>query len=94
MDRQTYLNLIVPAIEMVAKKGEDYNSGEVTLDAYFPHGDYSYHQMLHIKILRLQSLLAKDGDPNYDSLEDCLYDLINYAVFWLGYLKNKSSKLA
>ena len=87
MNKQEYLDLITPAIEMVAKKGEDYNSGEVTLDAYFPFGDYSYIQMVHMKTLRLVSLATLKKDPNYESIKDTLYDLMNYVVFYLDYLE-------
>lgn len=89
MNRQEYLDLINPAIVMVAKKGEDYNQGEADLGKYFPFGDYSYIQMIHMKALRLVSLafLEVGTKPNYEGIEDTLYDLLNYAVFYLQYLK-------
>jgi hypothetical protein len=89
MNRQRYLDLINPAIVMVAKKGEDYNQGETSLKQYFPFGDYSHIQMIHLKALRLVSLASLEVglEPNYDSIEDTLYDLLNYAVFYLDYLQ-------
>lgn len=89
MNRQQYLDLINPAIVMVAKKGEDYNQGEASLDKYFPFGDYSYVQMIHLKALRLVSLIGKDGIPNFDSAKDTVYDLLNYAVFYLEFLNKE-----
>jgi len=93
MDRQRYLDLIVPAIELVVKKGEDYNKGEATLEQYFPFGDYSYTQMVHLKALRLVSLASLEAGnqrPNYESVNDTLYDLLNYVVFYLDYLEKRN----
>lgn len=87
MDRTTYLNLIDPAIRLVARKGEDYNN-TVELHDYFPFKDVSYQQLIHMKVLRMRSVLGKDSKANFDSLEDSLYDLINYAVFYLDYLES------
>lgn len=92
MDRARYLELIEPAIAVVIKKHEDYNQGAVTLDAYFPFGDYSYVQMLHVKILRLVSLCSQDPTtkPNYESIEDTLLDLLNYTVFYLDFIRRNN----
>jgi len=86
MNRQEYLDLINPAVVMVAKKGEDYNSGP-KLEDYFPFGDFSYVQMIHLKALRLVSLVYK-VQPNFESKKDTLYDLLNYVVFYLDFLEN------
>ena len=43
--------------------------------------------MLHMKVLRMRSLLDKAAPPNHDTLLDSVYDLINYAVFYLEYLQ-------
>jgi hypothetical protein len=93
MNRQRYLDLINPAIVMVAKKGEDYNQGEASLEKYFPFGDYSYIQMIHLKGLRLVSLasLPEGTQPNYESIKDTLYDQLNYIVFYLDYLESHSN---
>lgn len=84
MNRQQYLDIIHPAIDIVIKKGEDYNAGP-RLEQYFPFGDFSYIQMIHLKALRLVSLV-ENLDPNYESKEDTIYDLINYCVFYLDHL--------
>lgn len=89
MDRVRFLTLIEPAIKLVDKKGEDYNASTVQLVDYFPFKDKSYQQMLHMKVLRMRSLLDKGSAPNFDSLLDSLYDLINYSVFYLDYLNAK-----
>ena len=92
MDRQAYLKLIEPAIKLVARKGEDYNN-RVELHDYFPFQDYSYQQMLHMKVLRMRSVLGKGSAVNFDSLTDSLYDLINYSVFYLEHLEQNHELL-
>ena len=88
MDAQRYLAAIKPAMEIVVKKGEDYNN-KSSIHDYFPLGDASYFQMLFIKVMRLKSLINKDSKPNFDSKLDTIVDLINYAVFYLEYLQNQ-----
>jgi len=90
MDRARFLQLIEPAIKLVDRKGEDYNNA-VKLTDYFPFGDRSYQQMLHMKVLRMRSLLDKHSAANFDSLTDSVYDLVNYAVFYLDYLDTHPS---
>ena len=87
MDRSKYLELINPAIVLVQKKHQDYNKG-LELDQYFPFGDASYVQMLHVKQCRLLSLVATNTTENFESKKDTVLDLINYAVFYLAYLNN------
>lgn len=77
-----------PVIKRVAelriRKGQDYNSGPQLAD-YFPFGHLSYAQMLHIKNLRIQSIIAAMADgktPNFEGLMDSIEDTINYATFY------------
>lgn len=87
MDRKTYLALIEPAIKLVDRKGEDYNNA-VGLHEYFPFRDASYQQMMHVKMLRMRSILAKGSEANFDSMMDSVHDLLNYTVFYLEYLES------
>jgi len=76
--------ILKKAVALRAKKGNDYNSGP-TLHDYFPFGHLSYAQMLHVKMLRIHSLLAviaKGGKPNFEGISDTLEDLINYISFY------------
>jgi len=88
MDRQRYTDLIAPAIALVVKKGEDYNS-VVELKDYFPFGDISYIQMIYMKALRLVSL-AENTAPNFEGKLDTVLDLINYCVFYLDHMRNEN----
>lgn len=86
MNREQYLKLINPAIEIVVKKHEDYNR-ETNVHTYFPFGDKSYVQMLHVKSQRLVSLNKTAAPANFESTKDTLLDMINYAVFYLEALE-------
>lgn len=92
MDRATYLKLIDPAVVLVIRKHKDYNSGGDDLHGYFPFGDKSYVQMLHTKARRLVSLAQQDSTPNFESVQDTVLDLINYAVFYLEYMEANHAK--
>lgn len=92
MDRMQFLKLIEPAIRLVDRKGEDYNANAIQLHEYFPFGDMSYQQMIHMKVLRMRSLLGKGSAPNFDSLLDSVYDLVNYSVFYLEFLESANPK--
>lgn len=74
-------NVLQEIMDIRAKKSQDYNGGSVQLTDYFPFGQISYTQMIHVKYLRLRSLTEQEGLPNYEGLRDTLIDLINYAVF-------------
>ena len=70
--------------EILKKKGEDYNNGTIKPEDYFLYGRKSYMQMIHLKTTRLKSLM-ETKEVNYESLEDTLIDLINYAALWASY---------
>lgn len=72
-------------------KGKDYNDVPGGRDAYFPFGHQSYAHMIHIKNLRLQSLLsalASGRQVNFEGLYDTVRDLTNYATFYAEALRD------
>jgi hypothetical protein len=85
MNKSRYLQLIAPAQKLIEAKGQDYNH-LLDLHSYFPFGDKSYAQMVHVKSLRLVSLALQTESPNFESKVDTLYDNINYSVVYLDYL--------
>jgi hypothetical protein len=93
MDRNTYLALIEPAMQLVVKKHQDYNQGGVSLESYFPFGLESYIQMLHVKHQRLLSLTQQQVNgspaPQFESIKDTVLDQINYCIFLLQYLEKQ-----
>jgi len=92
MNRQQYLDLITPAMEITVKKHQDYANDLVGLDSYFPFGMISHVQMIHVKSQRLVGLTRSGREANYESVKDSLYDLINYAVFALEHLDKDPNK--
>ena len=78
-----YLRVLAELALLRAKKEADYNRDGIKLSEYFPFGLQSYVQMLWVKVLRLRSLSVSLDDPGYESIDDSLRDLINYAVFTL-----------
>jgi hypothetical protein len=79
--------ILLQCADLLKKKGQDYNNS-VKREDYFLYGRKSYMTMIHIKYLRLKSLLEQDN-PNFESLEDTLKDLINYAAIWCADEENK-----
>jgi hypothetical protein len=76
-----------PAFPAAAKlrkeKGGDYGG----IKEYFPFGDYSYVQMLHIKTKRLVSLQQSGNVPKHEDVRQNLLDLINYASYYWEWLE-------
>ena len=59
---------------------------------YFPYGDMSFAQMIHVKTKRLVHLAdqARMGiEPTNESIEDNLLDLINYASYYYEWRKGE-----
>jgi len=91
MNKVQYYELIEPAVAIVAKKHQDYNNESLGLESYFPLGHQSYAQMLHVKCQRIVGLVKEGNKPNFESVNDTVLDLINYAVFYLDFLKKEKS---
>ena len=77
-------------------KANDYqNKNSRILQAdYYTNGCATIHDIMNGKMLRMQSVMeAMQNDPNYapnfESLEDSAKDLINYASFFVYYLRGK-----
>ena len=91
MKKETYLYDAIKTLEecmdLMVKKGKDYQGGSVCDDDYYPHGWKSFDTMLTTKVLRFRSVMEQQGNVNFDTAEDCLKDLINYsarAIVWLN----------
>lgn len=91
MNGQDFDKVVAPIRELIAKKGQDYNT-KVQLGDYFPFGAVSYVQMIHLKSTRLRSLVEQKGQPNFDSIKDTLQDLIAYTTFYLHWLELEELK--
>lgn len=72
---------------LMERKGQDYQGGSVQDDDYYPHGWQSFDTMLTTKVLRFRSVMEQQNNVNFDTAEDCLRDLINYAARCIVYLE-------
>lgn len=94
MTEEEYLRTIMPAIKIVVRKSQDYNSN-VQVSEYFPFGELSYIHMLNLKVTRLRNLAQNDTQDqkvNFESMYDTALDLINYAVYYLKYLQEQNDE--
>ena len=92
MGRPALIDVFHPALvranDILRKKSEDYGTvGDYAKKRYFPFGHKSYVQMIHTKVQRLIALVTQEGGPNFESLDDTLLDLINYAAFYSEWLQ-------
>lgn len=87
--RSAYLGVFEECLGLAIRKSQDYGDPNPAKMTYFPFGDPSYVHMLYTKCQRLVSLtrqaMLHDKDPNFESLDDTLKDLINYAFFFAVY---------
>jgi hypothetical protein len=67
--------------EILLKKQQDYGPLNI---AYAPGGAMNGLRVrMHDKLARLNNLIDKGNTPNYESIEDTLIDLANYAIIGL-----------
>lgn len=79
-------------IDLQLKKSDDYqNEASAVKQAdYYPRGVETIHDIMHGKMLRMVSLMEKSKagrTPNFEGLEDSAKDLINYASFFVAYVR-------
>ena len=84
----TAIQILKDAAALKEEKSKDYQGGKWEEEDYFPFGDQSYMHMIHTKYLRMRSIMDNDN-PNFESLEDTLIDMINYCAMYAAYLENK-----
>ena len=87
------IDVLNVAAELQRKKSNDYQNpkSRIRQADYYPRGFASILDIIHAKVLRMQSVLEamendEDYKPNFESLEDSCIDLINYASFGAAYL--------
>jgi len=92
----TQLKFLLNVLPCKIAKANDYqNKNSRILQAdYYTNGCATIHDIMHGKMLRMQSVMeAMQNDPsynpNFESLEDSAKDLINYASFFVAYLRGK-----
>jgi hypothetical protein len=78
------------AAELQRRKAQDYQSrvSQVRQADYYPNGLTTILDIVHGKVLRVRSVVAKmdaGAEPNFESLEDSIVDAINYLSFAASY---------
>ena len=80
-------------IELQIKKGNDYQNphSRIKQADYYRRGIHTILDMINTKILRCYSLAQSNDNisykPNFDSLETCLADCINYSSMGIEFLR-------
>lgn len=90
------IKVLQECAELQIKKSNDYQNpnSRIRQADYYPRGLATLVDTLQGKLLRVQSVMeAMEHDdsynPNFESIEDSLKDLINYASFGVSYLRGK-----
>ena len=86
----TAIDFMEEAIELKRKKSADYQGGTLTEEQYFPFGYESYMHMVLTKVNRIRSVMERDNksDVNFESAEDSVIDLVNYAAMMGAWMRN------
>ena len=83
----TAIQILRDAAALKEEKSKDYQGGVWSEEDYFPFGHQSYIHMLWTKMLRIRNVAEKNG-VNFESLEDSLLDIINYAAMYAAWVEN------
>ena len=88
------LRVLQECAELQSKKSQDYQNpnSRIKQAQYYPRGCSTISDIMLGKILRIQSVIeAMENDnsyeQNFESLEDSAIDLINYATFFVSYMR-------
>ena len=87
----TAIDIMKEAIALKERKSLDYQGSQWTEADYFPFEDESYMHMIHTKYLRMRNIMHSE-EVNFESLEDTLIDMINYAAMYAAFLKDRPTK--
>jgi hypothetical protein len=90
------IKVLQECAEIQDKKSRDYQNpnSRIRQADYYPRGILSIMELINTKTIRLWSVLeAMENDsnyePNFESIEDSLKDLINYSSFAVAYSRGK-----
>ena len=90
------IKVLQECAEIQDKKSRDYQNenSRIRQADYYPRGILSIMELINTKTIRLWSVLEAmendpDYNPNFESIEDSLKDLINYSSFAVAYSRGK-----
>lgn len=92
------------AMELCRRKNKDYGNAKETMGSVyqilFPKGlkletanqfgEFAVFQMIMTKVMRFANLCQSKSDPNFESIEDTLKDLGNYAFILKNLIHNNN----
>lgn len=94
MSDKESVKVLRECVDLQLKKSNDYQNpnSNIRQADYYPNGCQSIFDSMHAKVLRIRSVMeamSNDPDykPNFESLEDSARDLINYASFFVAYMR-------
>ena len=88
MAKVTATQILKDAADLKERKSKDYQGGRWTEEDYFPFGHQSFCHMIHTKYMRMMSVVEQET-TNFESLEDTLIDMINYAAMYAAWIENQ-----
>ena len=88
---KTAVEILKDAAALKERKSKDYQGGKWSEEDYFPYGNLSFNHMLWTKMLRIMNVSEKT-DTNFESLEDSLIDMVNYAAMYAAYVHNQPKR--
>lgn len=86
----SFESIALAQIDLYRKKNSDY--GSATDRLFRKHGFIYYQIMLEQKMQRIDSLIRKGTDHNFESLEDTLLDLSNYSILAVESLRKEKKE--
>lgn len=66
-----------------ASRNENFHRSAIIVSWFKRDMDKPYISLISTKIARLASLLSKEANPNFESIEDNFADIVNYFALWL-----------
>ena len=88
------IKVLQECAEIQDRKSRDYQNpnSRIKQADYYPRGVMSIMELINTKTIRLWSVLEAmendpDYEPNFESIEDSLKDLINYSSFAVAYAR-------
>tara|TARA_B100001778_G_C18531609_1_gene603891 strand:- start:89 stop:466 length:378 start_codon:yes stop_codon:yes gene_type:complete len=95
-EKKESIKVLNECADIQLKKSRDYQNpnSRITQSDYYPRGVMSIMELINTKTIRLWSIIEAmendpDYEPNFESIEDSLKDLINYASFAVAYSRGK-----
>lgn len=85
--------IFVELTRLRIKKGNNYNRGNVKREDHFPLGDYSFFQVVWMKMCRVRSLVENPDADSRRLVEREMADILVYGCFWLESIRGVKTSI-